>query len=126
MQYKRFVFGLLLASFLSVNAYAEVYKCTINGAVTFSGTPCEAGPPVKIKRRVATLADLNKRVEAEKLAEQTKVESDRVKALGPTTACAARGVAYFKEIGSFPRLISTGQRAEVVALDRCVRSVRAF
>lgn len=44
-------------------------------------------------------------------------------------ACAARGVAYFKEIGSYPRLESPpneGRTAEDVARERCNRTTSAF
>lgn len=46
-----------------------------------------------------------------------------------TDACVARGVAYFKEIGSYPTLSSLpdrGRRSEEVALERCRRSTSAF
>lgn len=44
-------------------------------------------------------------------------------------ACVKRGVAYFKEIGSYPKLGSApnaGRRAEDVALERCNRTLTAF
>lgn len=44
-------------------------------------------------------------------------------------ACFERGVAYFKEIGSYPTLSSTpdtGRRAEEVARERCNRTTTAF
>lgn len=44
-------------------------------------------------------------------------------------ACVARGVAYYKEIGSYPTLQSapnTGRRAEDVARERCERTTTAF
>jgi hypothetical protein len=43
--------------------------------------------------------------------------------------CTARGVNYFKEIGSYPRLTAepnAGREAEVVARERCTRTTRAF
>lgn len=43
--------------------------------------------------------------------------------------CTERGVAYFKEIGSYPRLSSypdAGRTAEEVALERCKRTTTAF
>ena len=43
--------------------------------------------------------------------------------------CAERGVAYFKEIGSYPALTSppnAGRAAEEVALERCKRTLTAF
>lgn len=45
------------------------------------------------------------------------------------TACVERGVAYFKEIGSYPTLQAepnTGRAAEEVALERCQRTTTAF
>ena len=45
------------------------------------------------------------------------------------SACIDRGVAYYKEIGSYPRLSShpnTGRRAEEVAKERCNRTTTAF
>lgn len=51
------------------------------------------------------------------------------KAGGKVKACQQRGVAYFKEIGSYPTLRSapdTGRRAEDVALERCRRTLTAF
>ena len=39
--------------------------------------------------------------------------------------CQRRGVAYFKEIGSYP-LLSDGRLAAEVAADRCSRSLAAF
>lgn len=44
-------------------------------------------------------------------------------------SCASRGVAYFKEIGSYPTLNSApnkGRAAEDVALERCNRTTTAF
>jgi len=43
--------------------------------------------------------------------------------------CAERGVAYFKEIGSYPTLTSApnaGRAAEDVAMERCQRTLTAF
>jgi hypothetical protein len=40
--------------------------------------------------------------------------------------CAAKGVAYFKEIGAYPKLTTTGEDAEKVAVERCQRSRLAF
>jgi hypothetical protein len=47
----------------------------------------------------------------------------------PVAECAKRGVAYFKEIGSFPTLSSApnaGRDAAEVALERCRRTTTAF
>lgn len=44
-------------------------------------------------------------------------------------ACVENGIAYYKEIGSYPTLTSAGlagQRAEDVAADKCSRSALAF
>jgi hypothetical protein len=44
-------------------------------------------------------------------------------------ACVARGIAYFKEIGSYPTLKSapnTGRSADDVARERCNRTPTAF
>ncbi len=44
-------------------------------------------------------------------------------------ACVGRGVAYFKEIGSYPTLLSApnaGRAAEDVARERCNRTTTAF
>jgi len=44
-------------------------------------------------------------------------------------ACVQRGIAYFKEIGSYPILKSppnTGRSAEEVARERCKRTTTAF
>ena len=41
-------------------------------------------------------------------------------------ACAQRGIAHFRETGSYPRLNTTGRLAEDVARDRCARSLTAF
>ena len=44
-------------------------------------------------------------------------------------ACVNKGIAYFKEIGSYPKLYSypnAGRRAEDVAIERCNRSTSAF
>jgi outer membrane biogenesis lipoprotein LolB len=44
-------------------------------------------------------------------------------------ACVERGVAYFKEIGSYPTLSSApnkGRAAEDVARERCNRTTTAF
>jgi hypothetical protein len=43
----------------------------------------------------------------------------------PIIACYRRGVAYFKEIGSYPTL-SDGRAAKLVASERCNRSTTAF
>ena len=44
-------------------------------------------------------------------------------------ACIVRGVAYFKEAGSYPTLQSApnaGRSAEDVARERCSRTISAF
>ena len=44
-------------------------------------------------------------------------------------ACVSRGVAYFKEIGSYPTLKSapnSGRSADDVARERCNRTTTAF
>lgn len=44
-------------------------------------------------------------------------------------ACVKRGLAYFKEIGSYPTLntaLNNGRLAQDVALERCVRTSTAF
>lgn len=48
---------------------------------------------------------------------------------GKIAACVKRGVAYFKEIGSYPTLKTKpnrGRSAEEVALERCRRTTTAF
>jgi hypothetical protein len=43
--------------------------------------------------------------------------------------CVARGIAYFKEIGSYPTLSSApnaGRSADEVARERCNRTTTAF
>lgn len=40
-------------------------------------------------------------------------------------ACKQRGIQYYKEIGSYPRL-STGQKAEDAVRSRCLRFNGAF
>lgn len=50
-------------------------------------------------------------------------------AADPIASCVARGVAYFKEIGSYPTLSSApnaGRSAEDVAVERCNRTTTAF
>ncbi len=47
----------------------------------------------------------------------------------PVAACVERGIAYFKEIGSYPELRSApnaGRTAEEIALERCQRTTTAF
>jgi hypothetical protein len=49
--------------------------------------------------------------------------------IDPASACAQRGVAYFRRIGSYPSLKSPpneGRAAEDVALERCRRNLQAF
>jgi hypothetical protein len=46
-------------------------------------------------------------------------------AMDERASCTARGVAYFKEIGSWPTL-SSGADAFNAAYERCQRSVMAF
>lgn len=44
-------------------------------------------------------------------------------------ACIENGIAYYKEIGSYPTLTSAGmegRRAEDVAAEKCARSIQAF
>ena len=40
--------------------------------------------------------------------------------------CIDRGIAYFKEVGAYPNLKSTGEKAETVAKKRCNRITTAF
>lgn len=47
----------------------------------------------------------------------------------PAQSCVAKGIAYFKEIGSYPTLRSypeAGRSADEVASERCSRSELAF
>lgn len=41
-------------------------------------------------------------------------------------ACVSRGIAYFKEVGAYPTLTTTGENAEAVAKERCNRTITAF
>lgn len=41
-------------------------------------------------------------------------------------ACISRGIAYFKEVGAYPTLTTTGENAEAVAKERCNRTTTAF
>ena len=41
-------------------------------------------------------------------------------------ACISRGIAYFKEVGAYPILTTTGENAEQVAKERCNRTTTAF
>lgn len=53
----------------------------------------------------------------------------KVEPKGEVAACVKRGIAYFKEIGSYPTLKAKpnrGRDAEVVALERCRRTTSAF
>ncbi|MFT4924453.1 MAG: hypothetical protein ACI8WB_000531 [Phenylobacterium sp.] len=46
-----------------------------------------------------------------------------------TSDCVARGISYFKEIGSYPKLSAApnkGRYAKDVAEERCSRSTAAF
>jgi hypothetical protein len=55
-------------------------------------------------------------------------EDDTVK-LDPVADCVRRGIAYFKEIGSYPTLRSApnqGRDAAEVAVERCNRTTTAF
>lgn len=48
---------------------------------------------------------------------------------GAVDACVARGVQYFKDVGSYPTLRSepnAGRPAEDVAKERCRRTLTAF
>ena len=44
---------------------------------------------------------------------------------GEGPACVQRGIAYYKEIGSYPKL-SDGRLASEVVADRCARTTTAF
>lgn len=41
-------------------------------------------------------------------------------------ACTSRGISYFKEVGAYPTLTTTGENAEAVARERCNRTTTAF
>lgn len=59
----------------------------------------------------------------------TSSSAPRVATKSDVELCIDRGVAYFKEIGSYPTLKSkpsAGQRAEDVAKERCNRTTTAF
>lgn len=65
--------------------------------------------------------------------EATKTEPSPIPAPSdertPVGLCTDKGVAYFKEIGSYPTLSTapnTGRRAEDVARERCERTTGAF
>lgn len=50
-------------------------------------------------------------------------------AVDTVAACTKRGIAYFKEIGSYPTLSSApnrGRSADEVAAERCNRTLTAF
>jgi hypothetical protein len=62
-------------------------------------------------------------VSIEVVACQTRGDNEAV------DACVMRGIAYFKEIGSYPTLGTApnkGRRAEDVARERCRRTITAF
>jgi hypothetical protein len=54
-----------------------------------------------------------------------KPEANSGSANSRVDACVARGIAYFKDVGSFPYL-STGRDAVEVAIERCRRTTTAF
>lgn len=59
----------------------------------------------------------------------TKIVSCRQETASKNTeidACISRGVAYFKEVGAYPTLTTTGENAEDVARERCNRTTTAF
>lgn len=51
-------------------------------------------------------------------AKREAAVADRNTALPLGSACIQRGIAYYKEIGSYPRL-SDGRLADGVAVERC-------
>lgn len=56
-------------------------------------------------------------------------QSQATAAVDTVAACTDRGIAYFKEIGSYPRLSSApnaGRLAREVAAERCGRTLTAF
>lgn len=72
---------------------------------------------------IATLALMSCSPGSDRAAEEEREAED------PVMSCVQRGVAYFKEIGSYPTLQSapnTGRAAEDVALERCQRTTGAF
>ncbi|HEY0028484.1 MAG TPA: hypothetical protein VGC35_11485 [Allosphingosinicella sp.] len=57
------------------------------------------------------------------------VSEDEAVQLNPVADCVRRGIAYFKEIGSYPTLSSApnrGRDAADVAVERCNRTTTAF
>lgn len=67
--------------------------------------------------------------DATEVANQQAPSQDDTSNVDPVMACAHRGVAYFKQMGSYPTLKSApniGRAAEDVALERCQRTTTAF
>jgi TPR repeat protein len=63
--------------------------------------------------------------------EEPEPNAPTAKALQPGAnyeieACTSRGIAYFKAIGSYPTLESTGRSADDVARERCNRTTGAY
>lgn len=59
----------------------------------------------------------------------TSATSEQTAEADGVAACTERGVAYFKEIGSYPTLSSApnrGRSAREVAAERCGRTLTAF
>lgn len=55
--------------------------------------------------------------------------ADKANDSSAVASCIERGVAYFKDIGSYPTLTSApnaGRSADDVARERCARSATAF
>lgn len=57
--------------------------------------------------------------------QQSSLSQQSYVATDPIRDCYKKGVAYYKEIGSYP-FLSDGREAEEVAVEKCGRSPVAF
>jgi len=83
---------------------------------------------MKVAMLVAVVALAGCQQSTEEVADETNATL-AVSGTDEVAACITRGVAYFKEIGSYPTLKSApnkGRSADEVATERCNRSSMAF
>lgn len=92
-----------------------------------SGTPLSAAVPSDGIRPQPT----NVGPSADSTADLEQVARQEIEQIGEVTSatCVRLGIAWFKEIGSYPTLRAApeaGRQADVVAEERCARTRRAF
>lgn len=107
-------------------AYVAYQKLSPEEKITFNLAELKREQEEAMARKIAASDAKSRSNEAARLAEIAKTSASEP-IVEPTSynGCVSKGISYFREIGSYPRL-TTGELATEEARERCQRTRGAF